>query len=67
MELRLNGHIIPIAQMAPGFLVLQQPIDHPPAEAEVYLRIDDSASSWRVSLVEGISSARRKTKVAPLP
>jgi hypothetical protein len=66
MELRLNGHVLPIAQMAPGFLVLRQPFDHPPADAEVYLRIDDSESHWRVHLVEGISTERRKTKVVPV-
>jgi hypothetical protein len=53
--------------MAPGFLVLSQPFDHPPADAEVTLRIDDSESRWRVHLVEGISTERRKTKVVSLP
>ncbi len=67
MELRLNGHVIPIAQMAPGFLVLHAPVEHPPADAEVFLSIDDSASSWRVRLVEGVSAERRKTKVVSLP
>jgi hypothetical protein len=66
MELRLNGHVLPIAQMAPGFLVLRHPFDHPPADAEVYLRIDDSESRWRVHLVEGISAERRKTQVVGL-
>ena len=66
MELRVNGQVLPISHMAPGFLILKQPFDHPAADAEVYLRIDDSESSWRVRLVEGISTERRKTKVAPL-
>jgi len=67
MELRLNGHIVPIAQMGPDFLVVKQPFDHPPADAEVFLRIDDSESSWPVHLVEGISPERRKTKIDTLP
>ncbi len=67
MELRLNGHVLPIAQMAPGFLVLGQPFDHLPADAEVYLRIDDSERLWRVHLVEGIHRERRKTKVVSRP
>jgi len=67
MELRLNGHIVPIAQMGPDFLVVKQPFDHPPADAEVFLRIDDSESSWPVYLVEGISPERRKTKIDTLP
>jgi hypothetical protein len=66
MELRLNGRVVPISQMGPDFLVIKQSFEHPPAEAEIYLRIDDSASSWRVHLVEGISSVRRKTIVIPV-
>jgi len=67
MEMRLNGHVLPIAQMAPGFVVMKNPIDHPPADAEVFLRIDESESSWRVHLVEGISTERRKTMVTTVP
>jgi hypothetical protein len=61
MELRLGGHVLLIAQMAPGFIVLKQPFDHPPADGEVSLRIDDSESSWGVYLAEGISAGRRNT------
>ena len=67
MELRLNGCVVSIAQMGPDFIVVKPPFDHPPAEAEIYLRIDDSESSWRVHLVEGISAERRKTLVALVP
>ena len=67
MELRLNGRVVPLAQLGPDFLVVAEPCDHPPAEAEIYLRIDDSESSWRVHLIEGISTARRKTRVVPVP
>ena len=66
MELRLSGHILPIAQMAPGFIVLRETVDHSPTDAEIYLRIDDSESSWRVHLDEGISTDRRKTRVSPV-
>ena len=67
MELRLNGQVLRIAQLGPDFLMLKQPFDHPPAEAEIYLRIDESESSWRVNLVEGISPDRQKTRLGPLP
>jgi hypothetical protein len=66
MELRLNGRVVPIAQMGPDFVVLKQRFDHPPVEAEIFLRIDDSESSWRVHLIDGISAEQRKTKVAPV-
>jgi hypothetical protein len=67
MELRVNGHVVPISQMGPNFLVIGQPFEHPPANAEVSLRIDDAEKRWGVLLVEGISATRRKTMVAGLP
>ena len=67
MELRLNGRVLPIAQMGPDFLVMKQAIDHPAAVGEISLRIDDSERNWPVHLVEGISTERRKTKIAPVP
>jgi hypothetical protein len=67
MELRLNGLVAPIVQMGPDFVVLKQPFEHPPAAAELFLRIDDSESTWGVYLADGISPARRKTKVDGAP
>ena len=67
MELRVNGHVLRIAQMSSDFLMLKQPVAHPPADAEIYLRIDDSESRWRVRLVEGISTTEAETRIAPLP
>jgi len=67
MELRVSGLVAPIAQMGPDFVVLKQPFEHPPAAAELFLRIDDSESTWGVYLAEGISAARRKTKMAGQP
>ena len=68
MEVRFDGgRVLSIAQMGPDFLIVKQPFDCPPADAEIYMRIDDSESTWRVHLVEGISRERRKTKIAALP
>jgi hypothetical protein len=67
MELRFDGRVLPIAQMGPDFVVVKQPFDHPPVEAEIYLRIDASESTWRVFLAEGISPERRKTRIASVP
>ena len=64
MELHLNGHVLPIAQLGPDFLVLSNPIDHPPAEAEITLSIDGDESRWRVRLYEGVSPGRRRTRIA---
>lgn len=67
MELRLNGHVLPMGQLGPDFIILKQSIEHPPTDAEIFLRIDESERRWRVHLAEGISVARRKTKIALLP
>jgi hypothetical protein len=66
MELRLNGDIVPVSQMGRDFIVVRQPFDHPPAEAEVFLAIDESENKWRVYLVDGISAGRRKTRIDPV-
>jgi hypothetical protein len=65
MELRLNGRVLPIAQLGPDFLMLVTPIDHPPAEAEIALSIDGDERCWRVRLVDGIAASQRDTRIAP--
>jgi len=65
MELCMNGHIMPIAQLGPDFLVLKTPVDHPPAEAEIGMWIDGREDRWRVRLPDGISAHERRTKIAP--
>ncbi len=66
MELRLNGQSVAICQMGPDFVVLEQPFEHPPVDAELFVQIDESQDIWSVRLVEGISPTRRKTKTVPL-
>ncbi len=64
MELRLDGQVLPIAQLGPDFLILTEPFDHPPADAEIVLGIDGQESRWPIRLAEGISAGRRKTPIA---
>ena len=66
IELRLDGHVVPIAQLGPDFFVVRGPCELSPMEAEIYMRIDDSERSWRVRLVEGVSATRRKTRIVPV-
>ena len=67
MELRFNGHVLPIAQMGPDFLIIINPIDHPPTEAEITLSIDGDESRWLVRLEDGLSAARRRTHISRCP
>lgn len=63
IELRVNGHVMPVAQLGPDFLVLRTPTDHPPTDAEIRMSIDGDESRWTVRLADGISSSQRKTRI----
>ncbi|MBI3407331.1 MAG: hypothetical protein HY040_03115 [Planctomycetes bacterium] len=67
MELRLNGHILPIAELGPNFLVLRTPIDHPAGDAEISLSIDGEEECWPVWLADGIILEKRETKISRCP
>jgi hypothetical protein len=67
MELCVNGHILPIAQLGPNFLVLENPIDHPPEDAEIGMWIDGREDRWRVHLADGIKTGQRKTAISRSP
>jgi hypothetical protein len=66
MALLLNGQSLPIAQMGPDFLLLDSPIEHPPAIADVVLSVDGEEERWTVRLPEGIQAARRRVAVSCL-
>lgn len=65
MELCINGHVLPISQLGPNFLVLKNPIDHPPVDvAEISMSIDGREDRWHVRLSEGIKAGQRKTAIS---
>jgi hypothetical protein len=64
MDLRLNGHVLRIAQLGPDFLILTDPIDHPPVDAEIAMSIDGHESRWPVRLDNGLSAAERRTRIS---
>jgi hypothetical protein len=64
MELRLNGLVLPISHLGPDFLVLNQLLDHPPADAEIALAIDGHESRWPIHLPHGLSAAARRTSIS---
>jgi hypothetical protein len=63
MELRLNGHVLKVGQLGPSFLILSEPVNHPPAEAELMLSIDNRERRWKVFLPNGIDVATPRTKI----
>ena len=64
MQLCVNGHVIPIAQMGPNFLLVNHTIHHPPAVAEIHLAIDGNESRWTVLLPEGLKPDCRRVPIA---
>jgi hypothetical protein len=65
MHLRLDGHILPIAQLGRDFLILTTPIDHPPADAEIDMSIDGVKRRWLVRLTDGLAVGTRESRIAP--
>ncbi len=65
MHLSVNGHILPIAQLGPDFLILRTPVEHAPADAEISLSIDGDEKRWTVHLANGIHPDRLRTTIIP--
>ena len=65
MTLSVNGDVLKISQLGPDFIILRSPIEHDPADAEIYLSIDGSEERWMVRLVNGIHPDRLRTAIAP--
>jgi hypothetical protein len=63
IHLLLNGHSIPVAQLGPGFLFLDALTSHPPTDAQIVMRVDDSERSWSVCLPEGISADSKRVAI----
>jgi hypothetical protein len=62
IDLAVNGHVFSVAELGPGFVVLRNPIRHPPAEAELTLSIDGYERRWRVELIDGIRAGGGDTR-----
>ena len=66
MRLVLLGAALRVAQLGPDYLLLEQPIDHPPTEAEFLFSVDAAQRQWRVSLPEGISKCSKRVAMQPI-
>jgi hypothetical protein len=65
MELRLHGSVLTISHLGPDFLIVTQPVDHPPTQAEIAICIDGKESRWVVQLPAGLSPEKRRTSILP--
>ena len=65
MQLLVNGSSLAIAQLGPDFLLVDEPINHPPSEARVVLQIDQSERRWTIHLPNGISKDSERIAIEP--
>jgi len=49
--------------LGPGFLLLDEPADHPPGPASIVLRVDKSEERWNVRLPDGISAGCKRVAI----
>jgi len=66
MRLLVNGSSIPVVQMGPDFVLVNEGIDHPPADARLVLQVDESERGWNIRLPNGISSGSKRVVISPL-
>ena len=64
MHLILDGKTLSIGQLGPDFLLLDAPIDHPPATALLFYSIDGNERERQVHLPEGISAGSPRVVIA---
>lgn len=66
MSLAVNGHIFSIGELGPGFVVLRDAVDHPPAIGEITMSVDRHVEKWYVDVVDGIKAGGGDTRIAPV-
>ena len=64
MQLLVNGGSFRVVQMGPDFLLVEEPFDHPPADASVVLQVDGTERRWNVLLPNGISVDSKRVAIA---
>ena len=67
MQLSVNGQTLKIGQLGPEFIILDDPIDLPPCEAEITMSVDGRERRWAVWLVNGISTGEPRVEISALP
>jgi len=50
--------------MGPDYLLLDAPVNHPPADASLIMRVDQSEKRWNVRLPGGISAGQKRVEIA---
>lgn len=64
MHLSVNGHVLRIGHLGPDYVILDNPIEHPPCDAEISMSVDGIKSRLQVHLVRGLSATSTRSKIA---
>jgi hypothetical protein len=64
MHLLLDGRTLSVGQLGPDFLILDTPMDHPPANGRLFFAVDGNEREWEIHLPNGISAASRRVVIA---
>jgi len=64
MRLLVNGLSLRVRQMGPDFVLVESPVNHPPAVAIMVLQVDQSERRWNVRLPNGISADKKRVEIA---
>ena len=52
-----------LAQIGPQFVIVAKPVDMPPGDAEILMRVDGYEKRWPIHLTEGLSAHERKAAI----
>ena len=63
MRLLVNGLSLPVLQMGEDFLLVDQPLNHPPVTASLVLRVDESERCWTIHLPAGLSAQSNRVAI----
>lgn len=64
MHLLLNWHTLHVAQMGPNFLLLDDTVQHPPANGEIPLSVDGLTERWTVCLQNGLHPGQKHVLIS---
>jgi hypothetical protein len=63
IQLLIDGCSVPVAQLGPDFLLLDQPFEHPPGNARLVLQVDQNERRWDICLPNGVSADENRVSI----
>ena len=62
--LSLHDRQLRIGHLGPNYLILDDPINAPPSDAQISLSVDGVTTRWSIHLPEGLSAADPRAPIA---